>query len=43
MKAYTKEKNLEKATGLLNKMKTLNSKPNLVTYNTYLTCIMRCR
>jgi pentatricopeptide repeat protein len=41
MKGYTKIKDLSKATELFNQMKNGECKPNLVTYNTYLTCAMK--
>ena len=43
MKGYTKSKDLPKATELLHKMIDSSHPPNLVTYNTYLTCALRAQ
>ena len=43
IKAYTKQKDLSKVIEIFNTMKkTVNSKPNIITYNSIIDCCIKC-
>ena len=43
IKAYTKQKDLNKVVEIFNTMKkTVNSKPNIITYNSIIDCCIKC-
>ena len=43
MKGFSKSNDIEKCNELLNSMENGIVKPNIITYNVYLTCVMKCR